>query len=412
MESQKTIQEVALQVLTELHKLNYSKRTVKQYRECYNGLLRYAEGILYYSEKTGLNYLAHKHGLKLEGFFGKHPLNVSADMRCLQVLWDYAAYGTMVIQRRPAHPRFECPEPFRKEYEAFQAISRARAYRPSGISSRGHILHRFLQFIHDQGITVSDQIRPSHVTRFLEFFSACRTNYIANVISTLRNYLTFLYSEGFMSTNVSLHLPKVRVIRQAFIPASWNPDDVVKLLAAIDRANPRGKRDYAILLIVVRLGLRVSDIRNLTLNNVDWQRKCLSIVMTKTQRPLELPLLDDVGWALIDYLQHGRPATTSDRVFIRHRAPYDGFSHTDNLQRMLHRYMHVAGLSISEQTCGLHSLRSTLARTLLEHGTPLPVIADVLGHQDIQTTSHYLKIDLTGLRHCVIDPDEVVADEC
>ncbi|MBE3556686.1 MAG: tyrosine-type recombinase/integrase [Firmicutes bacterium] len=98
-----------------------------------------------------------------------------------------------------------------------------------------------------------------------------------------------------MSTNLSLHLPKVRVIRQAFIPSSWNPEDVGKLLAAIDRANPRGKRDYAILLMVIRLGLRVSDIRNLTLSNVNWPRKCLSIVMTKTQRSLELPLLDDVG---------------------------------------------------------------------------------------------------------------------
>lgn len=374
----KTIQETASQVLEELYKLNYSEYTIKHYRECYNGLLRYAEaeGILYYSEQTGLNYLAYKHGLKLEGFFGKHPRNISADMRSLQVLWDYAAYGTMVIQRRPAHPRFECPESFREEYESFQAISRARAYRPTGISSRGHLVHRFLQFIHDQGITCSDQIQPPHVTRFLEFFSGCRTRYIANVISTLRNYLTFLYSEGFMSTNLSFHLPKVRVIRQAFIPSSWNPDDVVKLLATIDRANPRGKRDYAILLMVIRLGLRVSDIRNLTLSNVNWPRKCLSIVMAKTQRSLELPLLDDVGWALIDYLQHGRPATTSDRVFIRHRAPYDGFSDTDNLQRMLHRYMQSAGLNISEQTYGLHSLRSTLARTLLEHGTPLPVIAD------------------------------------
>ncbi|MBE3556687.1 MAG: tyrosine-type recombinase/integrase [Firmicutes bacterium] len=98
-------------------------------------------------------------------------------------------------------------------------------------------------------------------------------------------------------------------------------------------------------------------------------------------------------------------------MFIRHRAPYDGFSQTDNLQRMLHRYMQSADLSISEQTYGLHSLRSTLARTLLEHGTPLLVIADVLGHQDIQATSHYLKIDLKGLRHCAIDPDSVIADE-
>jgi site-specific recombinase XerD len=94
-------------------------------------------------------------------------------------------------------------------------------------------------------------------------------------------------------------------------------------------------------------------------------------------------------------------------VFIRHRAPYDAFAHHDNLERMLKRYMQKAGIIMSGQTHGLHSLRATLARTMLENGTALPVISEVLGHQNIQTTSIYLKIDWEGLRRCAIDPDEV-----
>ena len=211
-----------------------------------------------------------------------------------------------------------------------------------------------------------------------------------------------------METNLSVCLPKVRIMRNAFIPFVWEREDVKRLLESIDRHNPEGKRDYAILLLVTRLGLRVSDIRSLKLTDLNWNRKTLSIVMQKTKQPLELPLLDDVGWAIIDYLKNGRPQTVSDRVFIRHKAPYTGFSDLNNLGRMLGRRIHRAGIDMSGYKEGLHALRSTLARVMLENGTPLPVISEALGHQSIQTTSIYLKIDMDGLRNCVIDPEEVL----
>ena len=408
------IQEMTSRVLDALREQNYSDYTVGRYDHCYHNLLRYAEaqGITQYSEQVGLDYLKQKYGLTVEGFFGTHPQKVRSAMRSLQVLWDYTAYGTMVVHRRPPHQPFVCPAPFAVEYDAFQAMCRARAYTPMGTTTLLNVLHRFLVFLDDQGLAHANEMRAAHLTRFLESFSGCSTRYIATVISTLRNYLTFLYIEGFLPVNLSLQLPKVRVQRHALIPASWTAENVTKLLAAIDRHNPQGKRDYAILLMVVQLGLRVSDIRALTLNNLDWSRKCLSIIMTKTKRLLELPLLDDVGWALIDYLQHGRPATTAGQVFVRHRAPYDGFAHHDNLERMLQRHMHTAGITMAGQKHGLHSLRSTLARTLLETGATLPVIAGVLGHQSVQTSRHYLAIDLDGLRQCALDPDQVLIDGC
>lgn len=179
------------------------------------------------------------------------------------------------------------------------------------------------------------------------------------------------------------------------------------MLDTIDRNNPEGKRDYAIILCVTRLGLRASDIRNLRFGNLNWSRKTIMITMVKTKRPIELPLLEDVGWALIDYLKNGRPESKSDCVFIRHKAPYTQFGDCNSFHRMLSRRMHKAGLSTKGQKHGLHSLRNTLARQMLEHGTPLPVISEVLGHVSVQTTGLYLKIDLNGLRNCVLDPEEV-----
>ena len=129
--------------------------------------------------------------------------------------------------------------------------------------------------------------------------------------------------------------------------------------------------------------------------------------MHKTGRPLELPLLSDVGWAIIDYLKNGRPQTISDNLFIRHNAPYNGFSDGNNFDKTLSAYMNKAGIVMRGQKHGLHSLRSTLASLMLEKGTPLPVISEALGHQNINTTSIYIKVDIKGLRNCTIDPEEV-----
>lgn len=102
------------------------------------------------------------------------------------------------------------------------------------------------------------------------------------------------------------------------------------------------------------------------------------------------------------------PKTKCDRLFVRHRAPYDAFGENDNFYNELHRYMQSAGITPpSGVHCGLHSLRSTLARNLLEAQAPLPVISEILGHSNINTTSIYLKIELDGLRKCALDPEEV-----
>jgi site-specific recombinase XerD len=148
------------------------------------------------------------------------------------------------------------------------------------------------------------------------------------------------------------------------------------------------------------------------LHNIEWKNKKIVLIQKKTKQTLELPLLDDIGWALIDYLKNGRPKTKSDSVFINHKAPYGEFKDTNGMQHILWNYMSVAGLERPKnEHCGLHSLRSTLARTMLEVGTPLPTISEVLGHESIQTASIYLKINLEALRKCPIDPEEVFLHE-
>lgn len=121
------------------------------------------------------------------------------------------------------------------------------------------------------------------------------------------------------------------------------------------------------------------------------------------------PLLDDIGWALIDYLQHGRPQTASPFVFVRHGAPFEQFGKHANLHHIITTYTRRAGIPVPRGPHGMHSLRHTLASALLEQHTPLPVIADILGHLSTQSTQVYLHVDLGALRRCALDPEEVFA---
>ena len=269
-------------------------------------------------------------------------------------------------------------------------------------------VQRFLAFLDTGRVLHMNDIDPTDLSAFISIYIDHSRRYVAQIISALRIFLKFLHNEGYLEKELWDMLPKVKYLRNAFIPASWKKEDVLRLLKAVDRGNPRGKRDYAILLLVVRLGLRASDIRNLQLSSLDWNRKKITIIQTKTRQTLELPILDDIGWALIDYLQNGRPRTGATTVFVNHKAPYGGFKDTNGMDHILWKYMRLAGLEIPKnEHCGLHSLRSTLARTMLENGAPLPVISEVLGHESVQTTGIYLKINIEALRQCAIDPEEV-----
>jgi integrase len=186
----------------------------------------------------------------------------------------------------------------------------------------------------------------------------------------------------------------------------WDPADVTKIIEAIDRGNPSGKRDYAIVLLICRLGLRSVDVKRLRFADLDWPANQISVVQAKTGRRVDLPLLKDVGWGIIDYIRSGRPVSDCPEVFIRHTAPIAPFSDQDHLHQILVKHARVAHVPVGEKRrYGMHSLRHTLATRLMEDGTPVEQIADILGHQSVQSTGVYLKSSLGLLAKCALDPD-------
>jgi integrase/recombinase XerD len=410
MSKKLNLHEIMDRILTDLKQEKYSDYTIGSYRHCYNGLVKYIEGknVLCYSNGLATDYIRHKFGITIGGLYDRCPSNVHSSIRALKLLSDYFVPGTHIKKKKFWGKPFECPRVFIADYESFKLACKSRNYAPMGEASLFWSLHQFLKFMNEEQLTSSSEITSIHILKFLSSQKDYSSRHIATTISRLRNYLQFLYQEGAIKQDLCKCLPHMRITRDPFIPSVWKQTDVKKLLESIDRQNPKGKRDYAVLLLVARLGLRVGDIRGLKLSDFNWNRSLISIIMQKTKQQLDLPLLDDVGWAIIDYLRNGRPQTDSDIVFIRHKAPYNGFADFNCLHKMLIRHMVKAKIEgMQDQKHGLHSLRSTLALALLENGTPLPIISEALGHQNTQTTRFYLKIDMNGLRNCVIDPEEV-----
>jgi site-specific recombinase XerD len=144
------------------------------------------------------------------------------------------------------------------------------------------------------------------------------------------------------------------------------------------------------------------------LSDLNWVTKTIVITQEKTKNTTSYPILNDIGWAIIDYLKNARPVSSSPYVFIRMNAPYEAFGKDANLHNIITKYTRLAGISVPKgKRHGLHSLRHSLASGLLEQGTPLSVISEILGHVNTNSTSVYLQTGIEGLRVCALDPEEV-----
>lgn len=193
------------------------------------------------------------------------------------------------------------------------------------------------------------------------------------------------------------------------IPSFYTAKEVMTVENSVRRSSGVGKRNYAMLLLASRLGLRASDIAGLQFSNIDWDRNLIILVMQKTKKVIELPLLADVGNAMIDYLQHGRPKSTLQSVFLSGRAPYVTAT---NLMvcAAINTIICRSGIDITGKHHGPHSLRHSLAGAMLEGGTMIPVISESLGHRSTETTLTYLKIDIRLLLKCALPVPSVPED--
>ena len=214
-------------------------------------------------------------------------------------------------------------------------------------------------------------------------------------VTALRSFCRFLYRSGETKCDLAGALPIVATWRLAEVPRYLEPQEVERVIQACDRDTTVGRRDYALLLLLARLGLRASEVLALELGDIDWRAGVLT-VRGKGRYYDQLPLPPDVGEAIATYLRQDRPCCNTRRVFIRNRAPHRGFAHPSSLSTIVCRAVRRAGLQPNHN--GAHLLRHSLATGMLRRGASLAEIGQILRHREPNTTEIYAKVDLQGLR--------------
>ena len=401
-------------VMGDLKQLRYSRRSLHRYQTVWKELKDFAD-----RENLGSVFSENLARLFVSTYSPAVDKKDKARQqwrghigRGIGLLRGYALYGSIV---RPRINTKDCRvlPAMKATLRDYDGYCRERLFlRDATLRTRTQVLTVFLDFLQQRNVRDLAHVRAVDLSTFIASRNQLMPKTVARILSDLRSFLRFLTMRGILAQDLGSGLPKVRVPPDARIPSVWDPDLLDKLLGAVDRTSAKGRRDYAILVLACRLGLRVGDIRTLRLDDINWGEARIEITQSKSDKPLSLPLTEDVGQALIAYLQSGRPKAPYREVFLKLQAPYEPFGSNNNLHQVVTYWRRLAGIEFKcRQHRGLHSLRHTLATRLLQGGTPLATISEILGHATPDTTRIYAKADVEGLRSVALDPEEVRNDK-
>lgn len=333
---------------------------------------------------------------RIEAFFKarwKEVSSRSGDQATMTLLLQHLRESQSIpLRSRVTRNEIELME---QNYKDF--LLQERALNPASVDQYVVVARRFLAHRFSCGKVRLKKLRANHIADFVLQDTANRGRRSAQLMtSVLRSFLSFLFQRGQIATNLAAAVPTVAGWRLSELPRFLEAEQVEKILGCCDRRRKVGKRDYAILLLLARLGLRAGEVANLALDDINWQAGELH-VRGKGARVDKLPLLQDVGQALVNYLQKGRPDCSSRRVFIHCHAPHVGFSNPPNAICSIVRNA-LARAKVHSRHQGAHVLRHSLATRMLGNGASLAQIGQVLRHQMTQTTEIYAKVDLNALR--------------
>lgn len=394
------VRETVARVRKQMEEKGYAKETIRHFKSTTNQLLKFMdfEGVEKYSTDVGMRFMRTYFAYNSDTVIS----HVNAErLRHLRKLSEFQLHGT-IITNVSKREHYDIPEGFRIVTDAFLAYRRFEGIIEKNMCTISLYLERFFNYLTSQKIVRPEQITGTHIHGYLRFIMGFSNQSKDHMMRTVRQFMGFCHKNGYHKQDLTSYAPNVHYEKRARIPSTYSRDDVMKLLELVDRNNSIGKRNYAILLLISRLGLRSRDVVGLKFENISWEENRISISQHKTGRTLTLPLLEDVGLAIIDYLKFGRPKCTCHNIFVRHRPPLDSFS-SGAIYNLVSNYIGKAGLLTQGKKRGPHALRHSLASRLLEENVPLPVISEILGHADTNTTAVYLSIDINKLRKCALE---------
>ncbi len=395
------ISELILKVHVELKRAQYSEFRINKFRITWERLKKYLKkkNETFLNAKIGLNFLEDEYGITV---FKKLPSSLAICVRAVNVLTDYHLHRVIL---KKATWKVPCYKQFQKLFQTYIDQCRDEGISEATLRSYEIYLERFADYLDSSGVKEIKDLDENLILGFSATFTNYSPAVIHNTLCAIRTFFRYLFQKGFVLKDFAYFVPRDGYRSMTKVPSAYPKEDIEKLLKSIDRGSPKGKRDYAMILLAARLGFRANDICDLSFENLRWERNTIEIIQGKTERAITQPLLEDVGLAIIDYLKHARPeCTTTNAIFLRLIPPIGKLA-APTLHSIVTHHMRTAGIKIEDgKKHGPHALRHSLASALLEEGTPLPVISEILGHSTTASTSAYLKININQLRRCSLPP--------
>lgn len=263
-------------------------------------------------------------------------------------------------------------------------------------------LYKFYTFLNKEGVLGVEQINLSNTLQFFKELDPLQLSAKSHALQVVKCYLKYLHDQHLLDIDYSKDLPQYTYKQQPRLPSTFSEKEIKTLLASIDQGDAKGKRDYAMILLATKLGLRASDIVALKFENILWEQSQIKLSQQKTGKNLTLPLLPEIGNAIINYLKHGRPVSEENFLFLQVYAPYRGIN-PHILTGIVHSNIKRAKIDCTNRKHGPHALRHSFAGGLLKAETPMPIISEALGHSHTESTMYYLRIDIITLRQCALN---------
>jgi len=381
----------------ELVSREYSSAHLFKIREEWDRLSKWMSSNQYsdFSESVGFAYC--------DEVFGSHILtdNISESdqmgIRAVRMLTSYQKDGDFEF-RTPRIEQIYSGE-VGKAIESYLSHTRNILHlSEKTISNKEHYLYKFNVFLNEQGLLLDDL----NIDRVEHFFTSMRYSPPSrhNCASTLRIFLRYTYENKMTRKDHSLYIPSNNYRKQSKIPTTYDESEIRRIIASVERSSAIGKRDYLILLLAAEYGWRSKDITNFGFDQIDWDKNVIRFYQSKTDVPVEYPLLSSIGNAIIDYLKHGRPKTDAKEIIVAANNLRKGKPlSSPTIHSIVSKYMRRADIKDwKNKKHGAHSLRHSLASNMLKKNIAMPVISTVMGHQSTETTKIYLNIDILKLK--------------
>lgn len=383
----------------------FGNQSIKLYNNVFGGFLQFCRE--HDPREVGMP-VADIVGRYYEAVTGQVPYEHPGSPRLVQkaraILMIRDFFQGTEIRKKYCYKRVNIPCMFEDDVELYSQWMTERGNSFETIKTRVGRVKVFLLELEKAGCL---SMAGLTVNQFITFVSKLDYKYSSagkvNILYTLRNYFQCPSISRQLTCNPLPLLTGLHAKKHERLGSFYTPEEVRRVLNIIDRRKKSGKMLYVMMLLASVYGLRSRDIRTLTLSSINWKEHIITLNQHKTMNFLQLPLIVEVKFALLDYMRNARPPVPDDHVFIRLRSPHEPYSDENHFSSKIRACFQLAGIDVHNKHAGLHSLRHSLASSLMSDSTPISEIATILGHTSIQSTKQYVWSDIDQLRTVALE---------